>query len=94
MTATSADGGSGDGWFVAVVGPAGDLGGVAEGVAEEVDGVALETESDVGAEPAGQREARQLPKLVSRLPVGSSEKVWERSTSPVVASTVMLLHGW
>ncbi|MET8060103.1 hypothetical protein [Streptomyces microflavus] len=48
----------------------------------------------MGAEPAGQREARQLPKLVSRLPVGSSEKVWERSTSPVVASTVMLLHGW
>lgn len=33
--------------FVAVVGSGGGLGGVAEGVAEEVDGVALETESDV-----------------------------------------------
>lgn len=29
------------------------LGGVAEGVAEEVDGVALETESDVGVDGGG-----------------------------------------
>jgi hypothetical protein len=40
LTATSADGGYGEGWFLAVVGLAGGLGGVAEGVAEEVDGVA------------------------------------------------------
>jgi hypothetical protein len=40
-------------WFVAVVGSVGGLGGVAEGVAEEVDGVALEAESDVGVHRRG-----------------------------------------
>ena len=53
MTATSADGGCAEGWFVAVVGLGGGLGGVAEGVAEEVDGVALEAESDVGVHGGG-----------------------------------------
>jgi hypothetical protein len=47
LTATSADGCCTKRWFVAVVGSAGGLLGVAEGVAEEVDGVALEAESDV-----------------------------------------------
>jgi hypothetical protein len=47
LTATSADGCCTSGWFVAVVGPSSGLSGVAEGVAEEVDGVALEAESDV-----------------------------------------------
>ena len=47
MTATSADGCCTKGWFVAVVGSGGGLGGVVEGTAEEVDGVALEAESDV-----------------------------------------------
>jgi hypothetical protein len=41
------DGGCTTGWFVAVVGLGDGLGGVAECVAEEVDGVALEAESDV-----------------------------------------------
>jgi DNA-binding transcriptional regulator YhcF (GntR family) len=53
LTATSADGGSGEGWFVAVVVLAGCLGGVAEGTAEEVDGVALEAEADVGVHGGG-----------------------------------------
>ncbi|MEV8569826.1 hypothetical protein AB0436_30465 [Streptomyces sp. NPDC051322] len=53
MTATSADGGPGEGWFVAVVRLAGDLAGAAEGVAEEVDGVASEAESDVGVDGGG-----------------------------------------
>lgn len=63
MTATSADSGSGEGWFIAVVGPAGALRGVAEGVAEEVDGVALEAESDVGVDGGGDADvgvAQQL----------------------------------
>lgn len=41
------------GWFVTVVGPSGGFGGLAEGVAEEVDGVALEAESDVGVHRRG-----------------------------------------
>ncbi|GGM39251.1 hypothetical protein GCM10010102_38600 [Promicromonospora citrea] len=49
------DVGSDEGWFVAVVGLAGDLGGVAESVAEKVDGVALEAESDVGVHGGGTR---------------------------------------
>jgi hypothetical protein len=49
----SADGGSDEGWFVAAVGLAGDLGGVAEGASEEVDGVALEVEPDVGVHGGG-----------------------------------------
>ena len=53
MTATSADSGSDEGWFVAVVGLAGHLGGVSERVAEEVDGVALEAEPDVGIDGGG-----------------------------------------
>lgn len=63
MTATSADGGSDEGWFLAVVGLAGGLGGVAEGVAEEVDGVALESEPDVGVDGGGDADvgvAQQL----------------------------------
>jgi hypothetical protein len=40
-------------WFVAIVGSGGGSGGVAEGVAEEVDGVALEAESDVGVHRRG-----------------------------------------
>jgi hypothetical protein len=40
-------------WFVAIVGPDAGLGGVVEGVAEEVDGVALEAESDVGVDGGG-----------------------------------------
>jgi hypothetical protein len=47
LTATSADGGFGEGWFVAAVGPDSGVGGSAEGVAEEVDGVALEAEPHV-----------------------------------------------
>jgi hypothetical protein len=47
LTATSADGCCTKRWFVAVVGPGVGLDGVAEGVAEEVDGVALEAESNV-----------------------------------------------
>ena len=53
MTATSVDGGCTKRWFVAVVGSGGGLGGVAEGVAEEVDGVALEAEPDVGVDGGG-----------------------------------------
>ena len=53
MTATSADGCCTSGWFIAVVGSGGGRGGVAEGVAEEVDGVALEAESDVGVYRSG-----------------------------------------
>jgi len=47
LTATSADGCCTKWWFVAVVGSGDGLAGVAEGVAEEVDGVALEAEPDV-----------------------------------------------
>jgi hypothetical protein len=47
LTATSADGIRTERWFVAVVGLAGDLGGMAEGVTKKVDGVALEAEADV-----------------------------------------------
>ena len=53
MTATSADGCRTERWFVAVVGPGDRFCGVAEGVAEEVDGVALEAESDVGVHRRG-----------------------------------------
>ncbi len=41
------------GGFVAAAGLAGDLGGVAESVAEKVDGVALEAEPDVGVHGGG-----------------------------------------
>jgi hypothetical protein len=53
LTATSADGHGAKGWFVAVVGLAGDLGGVTEGVAKKVDGVALEAHPDVGVDGGG-----------------------------------------
>ena len=61
MTATSADGDRAERWFV--VGLASDLEGVAEGVAEEVDGVALEAEPDVGVDGGGDADvgvAQQL----------------------------------
>lgn len=47
MTATSADGEGAGHWVVTVVGLAGGHGAVVEGAAEEVDGVALEPESEV-----------------------------------------------
>lgn len=53
MTATSADGRGAKRWFVAVVELADDLGGAAEGAPEEIDGVALEAESDVGIHRGG-----------------------------------------
>ena len=46
-----------------MVGLPGDLGGVAEGMAEEVDGVALEAEPDVGVHGGGDSDvgvAQQL----------------------------------
>ena len=49
--------------FVSVVGSGGGLEGVAEGVAEEVDGVALEAEPDVGVNRRGHTDvgvAQQL----------------------------------
>jgi hypothetical protein len=52
LTATSAHGCCAK-WQVAVVGLVGGLGGVAEGVAKEVDGVALEAESYVGVDGGG-----------------------------------------
>lgn len=51
MKETSADGDRAERWVVAVVGLASGLGGVAEGVVEEVDGVTLE--SDVGVDGGG-----------------------------------------
>jgi hypothetical protein len=42
-----------EGEFVAVVGSGDGLGGVAEGMAEELDGVALEAQSDVGVDGGG-----------------------------------------
>jgi hypothetical protein len=53
LTATSADGNCAERWVVVAVGLAGALGGVAEGMAEEVDGVSLEAESDVGVDGGG-----------------------------------------
>ncbi|MFC5264961.1 hypothetical protein ACFPJ1_22845 [Kribbella qitaiheensis] len=53
MTATSADGDCAKRWGVAIVGLARDLGGVVMCAAEEVDGVALEAEPDVGVDGGG-----------------------------------------
>jgi len=53
LTATSADGCCTKWWFVAVVRLGEGLGGVAERVAEEVDGVALEAEPDMGVHRRG-----------------------------------------
>jgi hypothetical protein len=53
LTVTSADGCCTKRWVVAVVGIGGGLGGLAEGAAEEVDGVALEAEADVCVDGGG-----------------------------------------
>lgn len=53
MTATSADGCCTKGWVVAVDRLGGWLGSIAECVAEQVDGVVLEAESDVGVHRGG-----------------------------------------
>jgi len=53
LTATSVDGCRTSGWFFVVVGSGGRCGGVPEGVAEEVDGVALEARPDVGIHGCG-----------------------------------------
>jgi hypothetical protein len=53
LTATSADGCCTKWWFVAVVGLLDGLGRASEGVAEEVDGVAVEAEADVGVNRRG-----------------------------------------
>lgn len=64
MTATSADGCCTKWRFVAVVGPYRGLGGFAEGVAEEVDDVALEAESDVGVDDGGYADVSVAEKLL------------------------------
>ena len=53
MTATSVAGCCTKWWFVAVVGLLDGLGRASEGVAEEVDGVALEAEPDMGIHRRG-----------------------------------------
>lgn len=63
MTATSADGCRTKRWVVAVVGVAGGLRGVAQRATEEVDGVALEAEADLGVHRGGDADvgvAQQL----------------------------------
>ena len=55
MTATSADGCCTKRWFVPAVGSGGGPVGVAEGVAEDVDGVALEAELESLAEEVDGR---------------------------------------
>ncbi len=51
-------------WFVAVIGSDGGLCRRAEGVAEEVDGVALESESDVGVHRGGHLDMGMAQQLL------------------------------
>ncbi|WP_371523125.1 hypothetical protein [Kitasatospora sp. NBC_01300] len=53
MTATSADECCTRRRVIAVIRPTGRLCGIAEGAAEEVDGVGLEAETDVGVDGGG-----------------------------------------
>lgn len=59
-----ADGGCTKWWVVAVVEPGGDLRGVAQGAAKEVDGVALEAEPDMRVHGGGDADVRVAQELL------------------------------
>ena len=61
MTATSADGCYTEWRFVAVVGSGDELGGGAQCASEEVDGVAVEAEPDVGLQGGGDADVGVPP---------------------------------
>ncbi|MDH6128398.1 hypothetical protein P3T39_005381 [Kitasatospora sp. GP82] len=82
MTATSADGCCTKWRVVAVIGQAGGLGGIAEGVAEEVYSVALEAEPDVGIHRRGDAD------------VGVSEEFLLMTTSSTPCSRRRVAVEW